>query len=66
MPDVKSPTLKQALKHLFAVIKRLAGRPFVRSRMQKRVRTGLMVFHLNLTLYRVFGVASHSEQEITI
>jgi hypothetical protein len=42
MPDVKLPTLKQELKHAFRVIKRLAGRPFVRSRMQKRVRTGVI------------------------
>jgi len=42
MPDVKPPTLKQEVIHVFRVIKRLAGRPFVRSRMQKRVRTGVI------------------------
>jgi hypothetical protein len=40
MPNVKPTTLKQEVKHLFRVIKRLAGRPFVRSRMRKRVRRG--------------------------
>ena len=42
MPKVKPTTLKQEVKHIFKVIKRLAGRPFVRSRMRIRVRTGVI------------------------
>jgi len=45
MPNVRPPTLKQEAKHIFAVIKRLARRPFIRRQMQSRVRKGVIFLH---------------------
>jgi len=42
---LKTATFKLEVKHFFRVIKRLAGRPFVRSRMRKRVSAGVIFLH---------------------